>query len=206
MEEERQEENKEEVVDQDQPQDSPKKKSNVAVVFMSVIAFVVLLGGMWVAQQRGRSLTMMKENTEDGENSTTSENSTDDNLIDESVTEQESADSGSMTDEELENDDSGTDDNLKEEIEVIEMEGGDYYFDPDVITVKKGKTVKISLTSMDSPFNFVIDEFDVNSETIEAGDTSEITFTPSETGEFEYYSSLENGKELGMVGTLEVTE
>ncbi|BCX14577.1 MAG: hypothetical protein KatS3mg088_260 [Patescibacteria group bacterium] len=87
---------------------------------------------------------------------------------------------------------------------MIEVEGGMYYFNPDVIKVKKGETVKISFRSVDGVHDFVIDEFDARTEIIREGQTAEVSFVADKTGEFEYYCSVGNHRALGMKGTLVV--
>lgn len=95
---------------------------------------------------------------------------------------------------------------MEGEMTVVDVEGGSYYFDPDVIRVKKGEEVKIVLKSVDMMHDFVIDEFDVRTQVTRAGETSEVTFTANEAGEFEFYCSVGNHRALGMVGTLIVEE
>lgn len=87
---------------------------------------------------------------------------------------------------------------------TIEVEGGMYYFKPDVIKVKKGETVRISFRSVDGVHDFVIDEFDARTEIIREGQTTEVSFVADKTGEFEYYCSVGNHRALGMKGTLVV--
>lgn len=87
---------------------------------------------------------------------------------------------------------------------IIEVEGGMYYFKPDVIKVKKGETVNISFRSVDGVHDFVIDEFDTRTEIIREGQTTEVSFVADKAGEFEYYCSVGNHRALGMKGTLVV--
>lgn len=90
--------------------------------------------------------------------------------------------------------------------QVIQVEGGSYYYEPSEIRVKLGQPVTIRLTSVDKMHDFVIDELDVASDTAETDETVEVNFTPDRTGEFEFYCSIEDHRENGMVGTLIVTE
>jgi nitrite reductase (NO-forming) len=89
---------------------------------------------------------------------------------------------------------------------VIEVSGANFSFNPSKITVKKGQKVKVVFTANDMQHDFVIDELDVKSDTVTAGRTTEVEFTPTEAGEFEYYCSVGNHRAQGMVGTLTVTE
>lgn len=105
-------------------------------------------------------------------------------------------DDGSMTEE-----DSATEET---DMVVVEVEGGSFYFDPDEVTVTEGDTVKIVFTNVDGTHDWVIDEFDARTPIIQEGETSEITFVADQSGSFEYYCSVGNHREMGMVGTLVV--
>ena len=89
---------------------------------------------------------------------------------------------------------------------VIEVSGANFSFNPSKITVKKGQKVKVVFTANDMQHDFVIDKLDVKSDIVTAGNTTEVEFTPTEAGEFEYYCSVGNHRAQGMVGTLTVTE
>lgn len=86
--------------------------------------------------------------------------------------------------------------------------GDDYAFSLKTITVKKGDTVRITLTnsSTEMSHDFTLDEFDVQSEEIEGGQTTTVEFMADRVGEYEYYCSLWDHREKGQVGTLIVTE
>jgi len=89
---------------------------------------------------------------------------------------------------------------------VIEVSGANFSFNPSNIAVKKGQKVKVVFTANDMQHDFVIDELNVKSDIVTAGNTTEVEFTPTEAGEFEYYCSVGNHRAQGMVGTLTVTE
>lgn len=93
-----------------------------------------------------------------------------------------------------------------EELPVIEIEGGSFYFKPNIIQAKVGQTVKVKFTSVGGmPHDFVVDEFGVNTKEI-ADDTLEVEFTPDKAGNFEFYCSVGNHRSMGMKGTLVVEE
>jgi nitrite reductase (NO-forming) len=50
--------------------------------------------------------------------------------------------------------------------------------------------------------NFNIDEFNVKSDTVKAGDSTVIEFVADKTGTFEYYCSVAQHRTLGQVGKL----
>lgn len=89
---------------------------------------------------------------------------------------------------------------------VIEMNGDKYRFNPDSITVKKGQSVRITLTSVDMPHNFVVDELEVQGAIVKPGQTGSVEFTAAKTGDFEFYCSVGNHRQMGMVGKLKVAE
>lgn len=102
----------------------------------------------------------------------------------------------------LESTDSATQDG----VQVVEVEGGSFYFKPNIIRVKKGEPVKIVLNSVDMMHDLVIDELKVKTEIIQSGETTEVEFTPDTAGEFEFYCSVGQHRANGMVGTLIVEE
>jgi cytochrome c oxidase subunit II len=66
----------------------------------------------------------------------------------------------------------------------INVVASKFQFDPPQITVKKGETVVIVLTSADVTHGLKIPDLNV-SETVKKGGESEITITPEKTGAFE---------------------
>lgn len=92
--------------------------------------------------------------------------------------------------------------NESEEINTIEVKATSFAFNPKTIKVKEGEKVKIVLTNDDGTHDFVIDEMDVKSKTLNTGDMTEVIFTASKKGEFEYYCSVANHRSMGMVGKL----
>jgi len=86
--------------------------------------------------------------------------------------------------------------------EIITVEGGMFYYKPNEIRVKKGALVKITFTNKEGFHDFVLDEFNVKTKQIKAGDSETIEFTPNEIGEFEFYCSVADHRQKGMVGKL----
>lgn len=91
---------------------------------------------------------------------------------------------------------------MEEGVVTVEVEGGNFYFDPNEITVNEGDTVKISFTNAGGVHDFILDEFDVATEQTNGGDTVEVEFVADAAGEYEYYCSVGNHREQGMWGTL----
>lgn len=88
----------------------------------------------------------------------------------------------------------------------ITISGEPFSFTPSTISVKKGQKVTIVFKNTGGFHNFVIDEFDVKTETIASGKSIEVSFTPDKAGTFEFYCSVGNHRAMGMKGTLTVTE
>lgn len=82
------------------------------------------------------------------------------------------------------------------------VEASSYKFNPASITVKKGDSVKIVLTNKGGMHNWKIDEFNASTKTIPAGQTDTITFVANKAGTYEYYCSVGNHRQMGMVGKL----
>lgn len=91
-------------------------------------------------------------------------------------------------------------------VTVIKLSGDKFRFSPDTITVKKGQPVRITLTSVDMPHNFAVDELGVQGEIFQPGQTGNTDFTPDKVGEFEFYCAVGQHRQKGMVGKLIVTE
>ncbi len=89
-----------------------------------------------------------------------------------------------------------------EAVKTIEVEAGSYYYKPNIITVKKGGKVKIIMRSVSLVHDFVIDELNVKMPLVKNGDTGTVEFTADKLGTFEYYCSVGQHRQLGMVGKL----
>lgn len=89
---------------------------------------------------------------------------------------------------------------------VITVEAGSYYYNPKEIRVKKGDTVQIVMTAKDMMHDFNIDELGVKMPITKSGETNSVTFVAGTTGEFEYYCSVGQHRQLGQTGTLFVEE
>ena len=89
---------------------------------------------------------------------------------------------------------------------VVNVSAKNFTFSPAEIKVKKGNTVKIVLNAESGTHDWVVDEFNARTTVVNAGETTEVTFVADQTGKFEYYCSVGNHRQMGMVGTLIVTE
>lgn len=86
--------------------------------------------------------------------------------------------------------------------QIIAVEGGNFYYKPNEITVKAGKKVTIEFSAKGMMHDFVVDELNVKSPVIQAGKTATVEFTPTTPGEYEFYCSVSNHRAQGMKGTL----
>jgi nitrite reductase (NO-forming) len=88
-------------------------------------------------------------------------------------------------------------------VKAIAVAGGDFYFKPNEIKVKKGEKVTITLTNEGKmKHDFVLDEFNVKSEQTNGGTTTTVEFTADKAGTFEFYCSVGTHRQLGMKGNL----
>jgi len=94
----------------------------------------------------------------------------------------------------------------KELLVEVGVTGSNFAFSQDTIIVRKGSKVVVEFESTEGFHDFVIDEFSASTDQVRPGAKTSVEFVVSEVGEFEYYCSVGNHRELGMVGTLIVTE
>ncbi len=85
----------------------------------------------------------------------------------------------------------------------IKVTGKNFAFDPKEIRVKKGEKVTIVFTSEGGIMHdFVVDELNVATKQLTAGQSETVEFTPTQAGTFEFYCSVGNHRAMGMVGNL----
>jgi plastocyanin len=85
---------------------------------------------------------------------------------------------------------------------TVNVTGQNMSFSPNEIKVKKGDTIKVVFTSGDMLHDFVVDEFNARTKQLKTGETETIEFVADKTGMFEYYCSVGEHRERGMVGKL----
>lgn len=105
--------------------------------------------------------------------------------------------------EETEVQDETIDDDEEENVMEFHVLGGNYYYSMEEIRVQQGDLVRITFESEEGFHDLVVDEFDVATDRLRPEDDSvTVEFVAEETGEFEYYCSVGQHRELGQVGTL----
>jgi plastocyanin len=87
------------------------------------------------------------------------------------------------------------------EVKEFTVEGGMFYFSPKEIRVKRGDRVKINFVNKEGLHDWVIDEFSVRTPQIQAGQAASVEFVADRTGQFEYYCSVGQHRQMGMIGT-----
>ncbi len=90
-------------------------------------------------------------------------------------------------------------------VQPLSVTMSNYAFSPSNISVKKGSTVQLTVTSVDRTYGFAIPAYNINSK-VDAGKSDTITFVADKTGTFPIKDSyVVSGAAYNMVGTLTVT-
>lgn len=170
-----------------------------------VIIGVVLLAGGWFyyADTSGpdQSADVLIEDESDTDADTTPADTSTaaDDVEDESSDESPTELEDETVDTEPEDDATESTDTTEH---VFDVSGFNYGFSEEEMRVQAGDTVTINFTSSEGLHDWVLDEFDAATGKVGAGQSDSITFVASETGTFEYYCSVGQHRQHGMVGTL----
>ena len=78
--------------------------------------------------------------------------------------------------------------------------GKNFEFSVKEIRVKKGDFVHINFTSTDSMHDLRVSEYNVGAATVSAGNSSSVEFAADKAGSFEFFCSIGNHRQMGMVG------
>jgi plastocyanin len=92
------------------------------------------------------------------------------------------------------------------EVHEFTVMGTPFQFSVTEMRVKQGDTVRITFINGQGIHDWRIDELGAATAVLQQGQQETIEFVANQTGEFEYYCSVNNHRELGMVGTLIVEE
>lgn len=117
---------------------------------------------------------------------------------------QEAVQEDSMANPSISTDNQSTKTAVTSDSSIITVEGGAFFFKPNVIKAKLGQKVTIEFKNTGGSHDFTIDELNVKTKTLGSGETTKVEFTPDKAGSFEYYCSIGNHKQMGMKGTLTV--
>jgi len=86
------------------------------------------------------------------------------------------------------------------------IEGQNFEFSDTVLSVARGDTVRIVFRSVQSFHDWRIEGFNTGTRRITAGQQATVEFVADQAGTFEFFCSVGNHRQLGMRGTLTVTE
>ncbi|MCC6643644.1 cupredoxin domain-containing protein [Candidatus Peregrinibacteria bacterium] len=89
---------------------------------------------------------------------------------------------------------------------TFKVSGGNFYYAPNTIKVKRGDTVRIVFENAGGMHNLNIDEFNAKTKTIKTGESETIEFVADQVGSFEYYCSIGSHRQMGQKGALIVEE
>jgi plastocyanin len=90
-----------------------------------------------------------------------------------------------------------------EEVVEINLTGSDFSYIPSEIRVKSGDRVRIVFNVVRGMHDFVIDELNISTEVVTAGNQTLVEFeAPQQPGEYSFYCSVNNHRALGMEGVL----
>ena len=78
--------------------------------------------------------------------------------------------------------------------------GTNFTFSFTEIRVKKGDLVRVIFENKSGFHDFSLDEFNVRTKQLQAGETEMVEFVADKTGEFEYYCSVGSHRAMGMRG------
>lgn len=88
---------------------------------------------------------------------------------------------------------------------IINVAGTEYSFTPKSINLEAGKPVKIVYKNTGTlPHDLVITELGIRTKVIGQGKEDAITFTPDKSGNFAFFCSVGNHRQLGMEGAVSV--
>lgn len=93
------------------------------------------------------------------------------------------------------------------ETRKITLDSFKFGYSSEMLEVQAGDVIELTLTNSDGMHDFVIDELNVKTKSINKGETTTVTFTvpmDAKGKTFEYYCSLFNHREMGQVGKLVV--
>ncbi len=161
-------------------EETTEKKGNnsMAIIAMAIVGILVVGGGLFFLNQS-------PNNT--GSNQT-----------------QQPAQQNTIT--ETPNNANGTSELTEDEVKEFTVRGNNFEFDVTEMRVNKGDTVRVTFVNEEGMHDWMLDEFDVGTPILQAGGSETVEFVADQAGKFEYYCSVGDHRQMGMVGTLIVEE
>ena len=163
----------------------------VVVVIGTAGAYYLLSGSSWQKVDNSDNQKMMTDDE------MMNEDMTDDDIVeneDGTVPVEDDSTPGSMMD--------GGEGMMAGSVKEFTVVATPFKFDIAEIKVKKGDKVKVVFKNDKGTHDWVIDEFNIRTKVLEAGQTDTVEFIADKSGSFEYYCSVDNHRQMGMVGKL----
>ncbi len=101
-----------------------------------------------------------------------------------------------------ENGQTGNSGQNQQAVKEFTVSAENYDFSVKEMKVKKGETVKVTFVNREGLHDWVLDEFNAKTKIMPAGGSETVEFVADKSGTFEYYCSVGNHRQLGMVGKL----
>lgn len=92
------------------------------------------------------------------------------------------------------------------DVKEFTIDGSSYRFSPNILSVNKGDIVRINFANSEGKHDLKIDGYNIGTKVIDGGQSDVLEFTADKTGEFEYYCSIGEHRQMGMVGKIVVKE
>lgn len=87
-------------------------------------------------------------------------------------------------------------------VKSFTVTGANFQFSPAEMRVQQGDTVRVTFVNSAGVHDWKLDEFNAATQVLQAGQQETVEFVADQAGEFEYYCSVGNHRQMGMVGKL----
>lgn len=177
-----------------QPESSHRGNKKGLWTSIAIIAAIIILGGLALANSRQKSLEQTQPSAENKEQQEAKFDADSDHDGMDEAKPSMAADSSASPATKMMTDKNST--------KVFYVNGKNFSFNPAEIKVSKGDKVKIVFKNESGFHDWVLDEFNVRTPQISTGESAEVEFTADKAGTFEYYCSVGNHRQMGMKGNL----
>ena len=86
------------------------------------------------------------------------------------------------------------------EIKKFTVTGKNFSYTPNTLNVNKGDQVEITFINSQGMHDFVVDGYQARTKIIKTGEKEILTFSADKAGTFEFYCSVGEHRQMGMVG------
>lgn len=178
---------------------SSRKKSNNTIVFFVIVLLLVIAGGYYFFVQKNATVKTTHQIVKASPTPSMEKRASGESQM---KMDMQKVSPAPLTD--LQKEQLATQSSTTTKEKTFNLTGGNFYFTPNKLTVNKGDTVTIIFTSNGGIHDFVIDEFNAKTHIVNTGKSDSVTFVADKTGTFQFYCSVGQHRQLGMVGTLTV--